>query len=116
MKHNNDDCNCGSNCGCEDEKFITLILDNDEELKCSVLEIFEIEENDNCYIALLPVEQSEVFMYRYIEEGEGFVLENIESDEEFSIVEEAFFSIFDETDFDDGELYEYEDELDDDTE
>lgn len=119
-EHNHDDCNCGCGCGCGDEEFMTIFLDNDEELKCSVLDIFELEENDNSYIALLPVGEDEVLIYRYIEEGENFKLENIETDEEFSLVEEAFFSIFDDVDFEnggmfeDGQEYEYEDEFDED--
>lgn len=115
---------CGGECGCshnhenhgsccshhhnEDEKYLNLVLENEEELKCSVLSIFEIEEKE--YIALLPVGEDQVLIYRYIEHSdEDFELENIESDEEFAKVEDVFFSMFDEDLFDDEEDYDYDD-------
>ena len=53
---------------------VTLTLDNDEELECAVLGIFEADSRD--YIALLPLdengddEDSQVYLYRYIDNGE----------------------------------------------
>ena len=50
---------------------VTLTLDNDEELECAVLGIFEADSRD--YIALLPLdengddEDSQVSLYRYID-------------------------------------------------
>ena len=50
---------------------VTLTLENDEELECAVLSIFEAEERE--YIALLPLDENgdnddgQVFLYRFIE-------------------------------------------------
>ena len=51
---------------------VTLTLENDEELECAVLSIFEAEERE--YIALLPLDENgdnddgQVFLYRFIEQ------------------------------------------------
>lgn len=91
-----------------EEQYLTVLLENDEQLKCSVLDIFEV--NDNQYIALLPVGDDQVLLYRYVEhnDDEGFELLNIETDEEFEAVEEAFFDIFNEEFFEE-EDYDYDD-------
>lgn len=99
-----DNC-CGGNCGCghnhDEEQFMTIITEDDTELKCSVIDIFDLDEN-RTYIALLPLGQEEVILYRYIElENDEFELQNIETDEEFEEVEEAFFDIFNEDLFED---------------
>lgn len=82
---------------------ITLLLDGDEELECAIIATFPA--NDKDYIALMPVDQleneeGELFFYRYTinEEGEP-VLENIEEDEEFEIVADAFDEMLDEEEF-----------------
>lgn len=122
---NNDSCCGGSNnqeghsCGCnhnnEEEQYLTVLLENDEELKCSVIDIFEVNEKE--YIALLPVGSEQVLLYQYLEHSEDdFELLNIEGEEEFAQVEEAFFEIFDEELFDDEEEYEYDDYDDEDDE
>ena len=93
---------------------VTLTLDNDEELECAVLGIFEADSRD--YIALLPLdengddEDSQVYLYRYIDNGEEEEpgLENILDDDEFELASEAFNNWMDEQDFDDIDL----DELD----
>ncbi|MCL2593365.1 MAG: DUF1292 domain-containing protein [Defluviitaleaceae bacterium] len=91
----------------EQDEIITLTLDDGEEVKCNILGIFEVEEKE--YIALLPLEEDEVLIYSYKENGEEISLENIETDEEFDMVSEVFYSMFDEEDFDNGEEeYEYE--------
>ena len=78
---------------------VTLSLDNGEELECAVITIFEAGDND--YIALLPLEgeeadEGEVFLYRYSETDNGEpVLDNIESDEEYDIVSDAFDELVD---------------------
>ena len=85
----------------EDIDVVTLTLDNDEVVKCEVIGIFEVEERE--YIALVPVsdEESDVLIYRYSEDAEGNpVLDNIETDEEFDIVGEAFDELLDELEFD----------------
>ncbi len=83
---------------------VTLYLDNGEELECQVLTIFEAEGQD--YIALLPVDSDdrqsgEVFIYRYREDESGEpVLENIEDDSEYEMVDEAFDEWLDCNEFD----------------
>jgi uncharacterized protein YrzB (UPF0473 family) len=75
-----------------------LELDDGTKLTCVVLGIFEIEEYpDNEYIALLPDEEEEVLLYRYSEgeDSESFILDNIETDEEFAAVESAFLEYLD---------------------
>ena len=90
---------------------VTLTLENNEELECAVLNIFEADEKE--YIALLPLEgeaadNDEVYLYRYKVEGDNEpVLENIESDEEYELVSEAFDEELDAMEYED--LYEEED-------
>ncbi len=93
---------------------VTLTLDNDEELECAVLGIFEADSRD--YIALLPLdengddEDSQVYLYRYIGNGEEEEpgLENILDDAEFELASNAFNDWMEEQDFGDIDL----DELD----
>ncbi|MGN0382913.1 MAG: DUF1292 domain-containing protein [Eubacterium sp.] len=94
-------------CGCEHDDgphFITLTLDDGAEIKCVIIAIFEAGEHD--YIALLPTEgpeyeNGEVYLYRYSEnENEEPVLENIESDEEYEIVADAFDELLDAEEYD----------------
>ena len=93
---------------------VTLTLDNDEELECAVLGIFEGDSRD--YIALLPLdengddEDSQVYLYRYIDNGEEEEpgLENILDDAEFELASNAFNDWMEEQDFGDIDL----DELD----
>lgn len=75
---------------------VTLLLDNDESVECAILCILPVQGKD--YIALLPLddegdteEESHVFLYRYIEHEDGEPeLENIDDDEEFEIVADAY--------------------------
>ena len=77
---------------------ITLELDDGSSVVCEVLAIFEAGEYE--YTALLPEKEEpdgEVLIYRCSEDAEGgLVLENIETDEEFAIVAEAFDKLQDE--------------------
>ncbi len=94
--------NCGCGCGCdEDIDVIYLTLEDDTELECNVLGVFEVEDDE--YIALVPVDGDQVLLYGYEEDEEGFELINIEDDEEFDIVSEAFEELFTEEDF---EMYD----------
>ena len=78
----------------EEEMTVTLTLDDDTEVECVVLTIFTAGERD--YIALLPMEgedseEGEVYLYRYSETEDGTpVLDNIEDDDEYEIVADAF--------------------------
>ena len=93
----NCDCGCGHDHEEEGYETITLTLDDDSEMVCIVLGIFECEGND--YIALLPEDEEDgedVFIYKYKEVNEEEVeLDVIESEEEFEKVSKNFEEIFD---------------------
>ena len=85
---------------------VTLTLDNDEELECDVLTIFSAGTHE--YIALLPLDEKgepqdgDVYLYRYIEnDPEDPELENIEDDDEYEAVADAFDEWMDTQDFED---------------
>lgn len=88
----------------EQEMTVTLTLDDETELECVVLSIFEAGGRE--YIALLPVEgaemeEGEVYLYRYDEdEDHNPSLDNIEDDEEYEIVAEAFDALLDDQEYD----------------
>lgn len=88
----------------DDEIFVTLTLEDDSEVECEVIAIYEADGTD--YIALLPTEgpeheEGEVFLYRYYEDEDGEPgLENIESDEEYEIAADAFDELLDESEYD----------------
>ncbi len=84
---------------------ITLTLDDDSELLCDVIATFPAKVNgtEQMYIALLPTDatpESEIYLYRFTENGEDIDLQNIEDDEEFEIVSDAFDELLDEEEFD----------------
>ncbi|WP_346662966.1 DUF1292 domain-containing protein [uncultured Merdimonas sp.] len=85
---------------------VTLTLDNDEVVECAVLTIFSAGEKD--YIALLPLgadgepQDGDVYLYRYIDHGEEEPeLENIEDDDEYEAVADAFDEWMDTQEFED---------------
>ena len=88
----------------EEEMTVTLTLDDDTEVECVVLTIFTAGERD--YIALLPMEgedseEGEVYLYRYSETEDGTpVLDNIEDDDEYEVVADAFDELLDDQEFD----------------
>ena len=88
----------------EQEMTVTLTLDDATELECVVLTIFEAGERE--YIALLPMEgadseEGEVYFYRYSETESGDpVLDNIEDDDEYEIVADAFDELLDSQEYD----------------
>lgn len=113
MSEHNHDHNCG--CGHDhdhEHMNVTLTLDDGTDMECEVLAIFPVGDKD--YIALVPVEEadneeSEIFLYRFIEHGEEEIeLLNIEDDEEFEAVSEAFDEMMDEEEFD--EMFEEDEE------
>lgn len=76
---------------------LTLTLDDETELECGVLGVFDVEGIEGKeYIALLPMEDETVLLYEYKEDEEGIELLNIESDEDFEKVSDAFNEMFDE--------------------
>mgnify|MGYP000278946008 FL=1 len=89
---------------------VTLTLENNEELECAVLNIFEADEKE--YIALLPLDENGdntdglIYLYRFIDNGEEEEpgLENIEEDEEFDRVSAVFNEWLDTQDFGDIDL------------
>ena len=76
----------------DEELFVTITLEDDSEIECEVLTIFEVEGQD--YIALLHdngEEDGEIFIYRYFEDEDGEPgLDNIETQEEFDMVSEVY--------------------------
>ena len=109
--HNNENCGCGHD---HIHDTITLTLDDGTELECIVLEIFTVDGKD--YIALQPVEGEEednVFLYRYIEgdDADEPQLLNIEDDDEFEAVADAFEELLDAQEYDDmfDEFDDYDD-------
>lgn len=88
----------------EEEMFVTLTLDDDSELECLVVTIFEVSGKE--YIALLPTEgeeaeEGEVFLYAYEEDEEGNPsLSSVESDEEYEAVADAFDEWLDKQEYD----------------
>ncbi len=93
---------------------VTLTLENDEELECAVLTIFETEDRE--YIALLPLDEDgdnddgQVYLYRFIDNGEDEEpgLENILDDDEFERASEAFNEWMEAQDFGDIDLDDIE--------
>lgn len=104
MSEHEHDCGCGcEGQGHEEERIITLSLDDGSEIDCAIVAIFPA--GDFRYIALLPLEQTEeeegeVFLYRFTElEDGGIELLNIESDEEYEVVADAFDALLEEDEF-----------------
>ncbi|WP_099203341.1 DUF1292 domain-containing protein [Miniphocaeibacter massiliensis] len=112
MSNNEHGCGCGENhdhnnnheneCGCGHDHegeidTIKLTLDDDSELECGILGVFEVPEQERDYIALITLEDEQVLLYRYIadeEDEEAFSLDSIESDEEFENVSNIFYETF----------------------
>lgn len=88
----------------EEESTVTLTLDDDTEVECAIVSIFPAGDKE--YIALLPLEgneaeEGEVFIYRYTETEDGEPnLENIEDDDEYEIVADAFDELLDSEEYD----------------
>ena len=100
LHQHDENCECG--CGHDHDyeegyQTLTLTLEDDSEMVCIVLGIFECEGNE--YIALLPENEEDgedVFIYKYKEINEEEVeLDTIESEEEFEKVSKTFEEIFD---------------------
>ena len=85
---------------------VTLDLEDDSQLECDVVTVFD--ENETTYIALAPTEQiakgeeADIFFYRLNGTTmEELSIENIEDDEEYQDVAERFEEIMDEHEFGD---------------
>ena len=87
-----------------EETTVTLTLDDDTTLECVVINIFKAMDKE--YIALLPLEgpaaeEGEVYLYRYSEDKDGQPnLDNIEDDDEFEAVSDAFDEMLDAAEYD----------------
>ncbi len=89
-----------------EEVTVTLTLDDDTELECAVLTIYEVDGKE--YIALLPMDEAEnedgdVYLYRYSEVDGEPTLENIEDDEEYEAAADGFDEWLDEQEFEEFE-------------
>ncbi|MHC5100168.1 DUF1292 domain-containing protein, partial [Peptoniphilus genitalis] len=100
LHQHDEDCGCDCGCGHDHEhedgyQTITLTLEDDSEMVCIVLGIFECGDQE--YIALLPEDEEDgedVFIYKYKEINEEEVeLDTIESEEEFEKVSKTFEEI-----------------------
>jgi len=93
---------CGCGCGHdhnheaegEEMETMTLTLDDNTELECGVIGVFEVDGQE--YIALLPKDDDTVLIYEYYEEGNDIRLELIEDDGVFEKVSNTFNELFDE--------------------
>lgn len=94
----------------EPQDQITLTLEDGSELLCDVIAVFPVDGKD--YIALLPVgddPDAEIFLYRFEQKGEDDInLIDIEDDDEFEAVSDAFDEMLDDADFD--EMFEDDEE------
>ena len=89
-----------------DEVFdqVTLTLDDDSELLCDVIATFPAKVNgkEQMYIALIPTDakpEDDIYLYRFIDNGDEIDVQNIEDDDEFDIVADAFDELLDEEEF-----------------
>lgn len=98
-------------CGCghdhdhdSEEAIVTLTLDDGTTIECVVLTIFPAGDFE--YIALLPThedenEEGEVYLYRYSELEDGEIeLLNIDDDDEYELVSDAFDELLDAAEYD----------------
>lgn len=94
---------CGCGCGHDHEheedvmdlETMFLTLDDDTEMKCGILGVFEVEGLEGKeYIALLPLEDETVLLYEYKEVGDEIELNVIEDDDEFDKVSNAFYDMY----------------------
>ncbi|MEJ8776385.1 DUF1292 domain-containing protein [Pseudogracilibacillus sp. ICA-222130] len=87
----------------EPNERITIPDENGEEHLFEVLTQFDIEENGQSYIAVIPVEQSDdeevdVFAFRYEDDEKDenqFKIFAIEDDAEWDLVEETLNTVLD---------------------
>ena len=94
---------CGCGCGHDHEheedvmdlETMFLTLDDDTEMECGILGVFEVEGLEGKeYIDLLPLEDETVLLYEYKEVGDEIELNVIEDDDEFDKVPNAFYDMY----------------------
>lgn len=76
---------------------VTLTLDDNEEVECSIITTYEIEDKE--YIVLLPLDENgenedgDVWIYRFVRDttaGNDHEIINIEDDDEYEIAVDKF--------------------------
>ena len=85
---------------------ITLTLEDDSELVCDILAIFPVEDKE--YIALLPqypkghpdADNGDIFLYGFVDKGDDIELIDIEDEDEFDRISDAFDEYMDSAEFD----------------
>ena len=94
-------CGCGGGHDHEHEEDVMdletmfLTLDDDTEMEFGILGVFEVEGLEGKeYIALLPLEDETVLLYKYKEVGDEIELNVIEDDDEFDKVSNAFYDMY----------------------
>lgn len=86
-----------------EEGTVTLSLDDGRDVECGIVAVFPVGERN--YIALLPLNddeaaEGEVYLYQYFEDADGEPsLGNIEDDEEYEAVADAFDELMDEDEY-----------------
>lgn len=91
--HAHEGCGCGGHDhNHQGHDVVTLLLDDDTEIKCPVIDLFEMDSQE--YIALLhPVDQI-AMLYRFTELDEDEIeIEPIKDDAEFKAVSEVFMQM-----------------------
>ena len=72
------------------EEILVLEFDGGEKLEAGIMGAFEA--NGLMYVALEQLKGDDIYLYRYIENEEGFELQDI-PDEDYDAVESAFDAI-----------------------
>ncbi|MBP3506566.1 MAG: DUF1292 domain-containing protein [Lachnospiraceae bacterium] len=90
----------------EMEDTITLVFE-DTQVECGIIASFPVGDKD--YVALLPLEEveglseDEILLYGYTRKGDDFELIEIQDDDEFDMVADAFDEMLDEAAFNEME-------------
>ena len=91
---------------------VELELEDGTIEECEVLDVIEVE--GKYYVAWLPLDKDEYYVYGVEEDGDDVEILNIDNEEEYEKVVRAFEEYFDDDDFDDDDDEEDDDEEDDD--
>lgn len=90
--------------GDDDVLSITLPMEDGTELECDVILLFEIEEEEQDYVALYPSsgEPDEIYLFRCEYDGsDNMELEEIDDEKEYKMVCDTFDSIMEEQEWND---------------
>ena len=75
----------------EDNLTVTILLDDDTEIECSIEAVFPVQDVDYVALSEIGSRTEEVFLYRFKQDYDnGISLENIDDDEEFEMVADAY--------------------------